>query len=93
MRINNQEVELEDLLKENLHDNLLKDCGNGIYLTEEDQEILKRYNFNYKNYNNIKSLIFDIEQFLNDNYEEETDDLESIVTNLQELNYYQNTNK
>lgn len=91
MRINNEEVSVEELVtKLNPRNNMIKDCGNGIYLSEPQISILKQYGFNYEKYSNAKSLIFDIEEYLNENPEEE---LETVVETLSEFNYYHNTNK
>ncbi len=92
MKINKQEFDIEKLT-ENVYDDksMLKMRGNGIYLSDNDVQVLKRYGIDYIKYNSIKSLIFDIEQILN----EETDlqDLEELSDRLSELNYYNNTNK
>lgn len=91
MRINNEEVSVEELVtKLNPRGNMIKDCGNGIYLSEPQIQILKQYGFLYEKYPNIKSLIFDIEEYLNENYEE---DLENVATSLAEFAYYHDTNK
>lgn len=92
MKINNSEVELTDLVKEDLHKNLHKLYGNDIYLSENDIEILKRYDFNIEKYSNIKSLILDISSYL-DETDIEADDLEDLVNTLSEFDYYHNTNK
>ena len=63
---------------------------NGIYLNEIEIDVLDKNGFNYKKYKDIKELMFDIEEYLIDNYDEELDRvLESIAT----FNYYHNTNK
>lgn len=92
MKINNSEVELTDLVKEDLHKNLHKLYGNDIYLSENDIEILKKYDFNIEKYSNIKSLILDISSYL-DETDIEADDLEDLVNTLSEFDYYHNTNK
>lgn len=92
MIINGKEVNVNDLTKEILNDkSMLKQRGNGIYLSDNDIEVLDKYNINYKSYASLNSLIFDIEQILN----EDTDlnDLDEISRKLSELNYYNNTNK
>lgn len=94
MKINNEEVSLEKLVSDmNPRADLMKNCGNGIYLSDNQIEILKQYNFEYQNYSNLKSLIFDIEEYLNENYEEDLEDLENVANSLSEFNYYHNTNK
>lgn len=91
MKIKNEDISVEELVKKlNPRANMIKDCGNGIYLSEPQIEILKQYGFSYQKYPNAKSLIFDIEEYLNENYEE---DLENVVESLSEFNYYHNTNK
>lgn len=91
MKINDKEVSVEELVNEiKPRDNMIKDCGNGIYLSDFQIQILKQYGFSYQKYSNAKSLIFDIEEYLNENYEE---DLENVVDSLSEFNYYHNTNK
>ena len=92
MKINNSEVELTDLVKEDLHKNLHKLYGNDIYLSDNDIEVLKRYDFNIDKYSNIKSLILDIASYL-DETDIEADDLEDLLSNLSEFDYYHNTNK
>lgn len=72
---------------------MMKNYGNDIYLSDTQIEVLKHYNFQYENYPNLKSLIFDIEEYLNENYEQELEDLENIANSLSEFYYYHNTNK
>ena len=65
---------------------------NNIYISEEQINILKKYNINIDNYINLNELIYDIEDCLNDSYEQ-LDDLEWVSQTLSEYNYYNNTNK
>lgn len=91
MIINNKEVNINDLVKEVYDDkNLIKKRKNNIYLSDNDILLLKKYDINYMKYNSIKSLIFDIEEILN---EEEDNELEALEEKLAELNYYNYTNK
>ena len=50
------------------------------------------YDINVNNYSNISSLIYDIEDILN-NSTEILDDLEWVSSSIAESNYYNNTNK
>lgn len=93
MKINNSEVELTDLVKEDLHKNLHKLYGRDIYLSDNDLEILKRYEFDINKYSNIKSLILDISEYLEEDYDNDLDDLEDLLQSLSEFDYYHNTNK
>lgn len=72
----------------------LKQRKNGLLLSNEQIEILRRHNINYENYNNLSSLIFKIEEYIEEvgNYMEITD-IDELSKQLSEQNYYQNTNK
>lgn len=65
---------------------------NNIYISEEQKNILDKYNINVNNYSNINELIYDIEEYLNDSFDE-LDDLEWVSQTISEYNYYNNTNK
>lgn len=65
---------------------------NNFYITKKQIEILDKYDININNYTNIESLLFDIEEYLNDSFEE-SPDLEWVSESLAEFNYYNNTNK
>lgn len=64
--------------------------SNGLILSDFQIEILKKYDIDYLKYSDISSLIYDIEDILNVDYNEELDKLSS---ELSEFNYYNNTNK
>lgn len=63
---------------------------NNIYISDKNLLILKRYGINIEKYSNISELIYDIENILNYEYDEE---LDSVSSCLAEYNYYNNTNK
>ena len=65
---------------------------NNIYISDEQVNILKKYNININKYQNVSELIYDIEEYINDSYEQ-LDDLEWVSETLSEYNYYNNTNK
>ena len=92
MKINNKEININELVKEVYSDkSMIKMRKNGIYLSDNDIEVLSRYDINYNNYSSLSSLLFEIEQVLNESYS--ADDLEELSKSLAELNYYNNTNK
>lgn len=92
MKINNKEINIDELVEEVYNDkNMLKLKKNGIYLSDNDVEILRKYNIDYNKYVSLSSLIFDIESILNE--DTDVDDLEEVSRRLAELNYYNNTNK
>lgn len=93
MKINDKEIEVDNLLKEEDYEKgMLKDYGNGILLTKNYIEVLSRYNIDYKKYGSINSLMYDIEEYLNDN-SSDAEDLEWVASELSERSYYQNTRK
>lgn len=69
----------------------LKKVKNDIYLSDAWIEILERYDIDYHKYNSISALIFDIEEILNSGIE--ANELEELSRDIQEFNYYNNTNK
>lgn len=92
MKINEQNLDINKLTSDIYDDkSMIKMRGNGIYLSDNQIEVLKRYDIDYKKYSFLNSLIFEIEEILN--YETNARDLEEISLRLSELNYYNNTNK
>ena len=63
---------------------------NGIYLTDSEVNILKSNGFDINKYNNIKELMFDLEEEIE---ESDNDELDMILSSIAEFNYYHNTNK
>lgn len=63
---------------------------NGIYLTDAEVDTLRRNGFNVSNYTSIKNLMFDLEEAIEEDSNEE---LEMILDSIAEFNYYHNTNK
>lgn len=92
MKINDKEFNVNELVRDIYNDkNMIKMRDNGIYLSDNQIEVLKKYSIDYNKYASLGSLIFDIEQILNE--ESNVEDLEEISKNLSELNYYNYTNK
>lgn len=81
---------IDKLIKENVTNKYDLIKYKDILITNEEVSILDKYDINYKRFNNIKELIFEIENYLNDDYFE---DLEYVSMNLSERDYYKNTNK
>ena len=73
----------------NLENNFHKQYGS-LVLTPFQADILKKYNIDYNDFNNINELIYYLEDYLNNIDNEELDMLSS---ELAEYNYYHNTNK
>lgn len=66
-----------------------KKIGN-LYLSDAQMNILDTYNIDYNKYNDIKLLMYEIEEFLEEN---DSDELEWVLNELSEFNYYNNTNR
>ena len=67
---------------------------NNIIIDEADINILKKYDINISNYQNIRELSLAIERL--DDYsleQDELDELDLILSKLQEIDYYQNYRK
>lgn len=92
MEVNGKKLDIDSLTKNVYNDkSMIKMRGNGIYLSDNQIEVLKRYDIDYKKYISLNSLIFEIEEILNE--EVDASDLEEVSSRLSELNYYNNTNK
>ncbi|MBE6160801.1 MAG: hypothetical protein E7158_01080 [Firmicutes bacterium] len=83
----------EDIITKDINKNMLKKLDNGLLLSDAHIEILERYGFDCKKYASIEELIFDIEEFLNEEGDSDCGDLDWVSADLSERNYYQNTNK
>ncbi|MBO5414413.1 MAG: hypothetical protein J6A17_02170 [Bacilli bacterium] len=71
--------------------NSINNCGNGIYLTNFEIDVLNKYHINYSNCTSMKDIIFLVEEILNE--DSSLDDLENISKSISERDYYLNTNK
>lgn len=66
--------------------------NNDIILSNNQINILIRNKINYKKYSNLSSLIFDIEDIIDDD-EDYDIELDNLLEVLAEINYYKNTKK
>ena len=74
---------------------MLVNVNKKLMLDDYEISVLKKYNIDISNCNNLREGTLLVEHFM-DNYEldsEELDELDYILEKLQERNYYQNTNK
>ena len=81
-------IEKIDYLKYLSYDN-----GKGLLLNNNDKEVLDKYQINYQSCSNIKSLVVYINEYLEDNYYDELEDLEYVLEHLEETYYYNEVNK
>lgn len=86
-------MDYKDLLK-NIKFDLKQDNGHKILLNQYEIEVLTKYGFDYKKYSSLNELIFDIDNYIN---EEgcyiSLDDLEEVLDRICETHYYNETNK
>lgn len=78
---NNKDIEI------NPDYTMMKKQKNGLFLSQEQVEILEENNIDYNKCKTLQELIYTIEQYIdNNNY----DVLNNLLDVLQERNYYQN---
>lgn len=92
VRLNGKDINIEDIITEvDIDKNIPKKRNNNLVLRDSQIEVLKKYNINYETHTSLKSLIFEIEEILN--YETDLEDLEQLSEELEEMSYYNYTNK
>ena len=93
MEVKGQNFDIDKLINDlDMENNFREHRGNDICLSNNQISILKRNNIDYKKYSNLSSLIFAIEEYL-DAEEELDQELDNLLEDLSEFNYYKNTNK
>ena len=86
-----KDYNLNELLNNiDFESNRLVKINNKLYLTNYQIEILNKYNIDYKSLGNLSSIIYVAEEILE---EDDYEDLDEIIKELAERNYYENTNK
>lgn len=83
--------EIKKILNEiDFDNNKLQKINDNLYLTNNQIEVLKRYNIDYEVSNSLRDLMIKIESIL---VYEDIEELENLLITLTERNYYENTNK
>ena len=91
MRINNKEISVNDAINfSNYEELLIKHRKNGILLSDYQVSVLKNNGFDYMKYTNMQELLFEIEEYLNDEF---NDELDLVSNQIAELIYYRDTKK
>ena len=86
-----KDYNLNDLLNNiDFESNRLVKINDKLYLTNYQIEILNKYNIDYNSLGNLSSIIYVAEEILE---EDDYEDLDEIIKELAERNYYENTNK
>lgn len=91
MLINNRDVSVDEAIAfANYNNLLLSRRDNGLLLSDYQVDVLNRNGINYKNFSNIKDLMFEIENMLDEEFNEE---LDIVSSQLAEYIYYKDFNK
>lgn len=91
MLIKDNEVSLEDAINFSNFDNLLlKRRENNLLLSDYQVSVLERFGISYNKFNSIRELMFEIENVLDDDFDEE---LDLVGSQLSEFIYYNDTKK
>lgn len=83
--------EINKIIEKSINDNKLNKISDNLYLSNRQIQILNRYEIDYKKFNDIKSLIYELELAIEEFYD--ADDLQELSIELSEFNYYHNTRK
>lgn len=87
----NKEYNIKELLDSiDFNKNKLTKVNDKLMLTNYQIEVLKRFDITPENYSSLSSIICDAEEVYEETLDEE---LDAILIELQERNYYENTNK
>ncbi len=84
-----EEFDIENLVKEiNFEENSIAYIKNDIVLTQKEIDVLKELDFNYESYTNMSSMLMALDEYVDDDPE-----LEEIMKDMSDRNYYMNVNK
>lgn len=87
----NEEYNIKELLDSiDFNKNKLTKVNDKLMLTNYQIEVLKRFDIIPENYTSLSNIICDAEEVYEETLDEE---LDVILSELQERNYYENTNK
>lgn len=91
MIINKKDISLDEAIKfSNYQELLLNRRENGMLLSDYQIAVLNRNGIDYKKYGNVRELIFEIENCLDDYFD---DELDIVSSQLSEYIYYNETKK
>ena len=91
MIVNKTEISLNEAMKISEYEKLLlKRRENNLLLSDYQISVLNRNGINYNNFGNVRELLFEIESYLDDEYD---DELDVISSQLAEYLYYNETKK
>ena len=91
MKLNNEDINIDDAIKiADIDKIILKRRNNNFLLSDYQISVLNRFQIDYKNFTNVHELLFEIEEFLNELYDEE---LDNVGSQIGEYIYYNETKK
>jgi hypothetical protein len=91
MKVNGEEYNIDKLVSDiDFNKNKLKKINNNLDLTNYQIDVLKRFDIDIEKLPSLSSIIAEAEEVYEDNPDE---DLEVVLDELAERNYYENTNK
>ena len=91
MMVKNTDISVMDAIIFSNHEELLyKRRDNNMLLSDYQVAVLTRNGIDYKKYGNVRELLFDIEAFLDEEYD---DELDMVGSQISEYLYYNETKK
>lgn len=88
---NNKDITFDEAIKiANIDKVIMKRRDNGLLLSDYQIDVLNKNGIILANYSNLDTLLFDIEETLNNDYDKE---LDLISSQLAEYKYYKDTKK
>ena len=88
MIIDNQNIDINDLVSDKY---MHKEVKKGIFLSDYQIEVLSRYDINIDEVSSINEIILLASDILE--LDSDADDLDQVINEISEFNYYSNTNK
>ena len=71
----------------------LNNLSNGLVLTNNEIDVLNKYNIKYKSCSSLKEVLMLIDEKFNYEEVDNPDELDSVSASIAEIDYYQNSNK
>lgn len=91
MKVNGKDYNINILLDDiDFKSNMLQKVNDKLDLTKYQIEVLKRFDIDIENKTSLSSIIYEAEEAYEDTLDEE---LEIVLDELSERNYYENTKK
>ncbi len=86
--MNFNDPKTRDFLEKEWQKSILKNYGNGLFLSQEEVVLLQKYNLSYQESTSMKEFMYQIENVLSYCEEEDYEELEQISTKISDFYYY-----